>query len=308
MQAEARWGTSSRISRADRDEVIDESAWMENDKERAGFLHLVEKEPLVLRHMAAISSTRTGGPSKNVLRMVCKQFRDDAEAGTKMIAWKGGDEELTKPSTLAVLFGFKDNRIMEGRLSHVRVISLHGLEDTFIDLKGCPRGLVMLDCSGCKLINNLAPLAICTNLLFLRANGTMVSCLKPLSACTKLRHVILYDSSMVSCLKPLASCTDLRHLLISDTKVSCLKPLSSCVQLELISIDRTQVKDLSPLSACIHLLEIHMNRTAVTDLRPLSRLHKLKVLTISGTQVTDLSPLSSLLNLLELKHESPLSD
>lgn len=237
MQAEPSRRRRSRITREGASAVFHDrtdGAWMNIESCRAAFLHLVEKVPLLLKHMAAVSSPQTGGPSKNELRLVSKQFRDDAEAGATSITWNGGDDELTKPSTLASLFAFQNGRIMEGRLSNVNRLDCRGIK-SLMDLNGIPRGLIDLCCDDCSLIHSLVPLVTCTKLHGLYVSGTIVSCLKPLFSCTRLSV-----------------------LRIDNTKVTCLKPLAACVMLQVFTLGGTPVKDLSPLTSCIRMQIINL--------------------------------------------------
>ena len=113
--------------------------------------------------------------------MVSKQFKDDAEEGTRSIKWTGpGDneeyKELTKPGSLMpILSVCKNGRFKpDGRFPNLKSIDCDTL-DTLMDLNGCPSGLEVLKCSGCKLIQSLAPLAACANLRKLDLCGTASS-------------------------------------------------------------------------------------------------------------------------------------
>ena len=84
----------------------DGGAWMNEGAKVAEFLTWFTSEPEAeapLKNIVMISSPNTGGPDKNTLRMVSKQFKDDAEEGTRSIEWKGpddDDDEVFKPSGL----------------------------------------------------------------------------------------------------------------------------------------------------------------------------------------------------------------
>ena len=70
---------------------MDDGAWVNEGAKVAEFLTCFTSEPEAeapLKNMVMISSSSTGGPDKNTLRMVSKQFKDDAEEGTKSIKWK----------------------------------------------------------------------------------------------------------------------------------------------------------------------------------------------------------------------------
>ena len=93
----------------------DGGAWVNEGPKVAEFLTwFTEPEAEApLKNIVMISSPSTGGSDKNTLRMVSKQFKDDAEEGTRCIKWKGpgdeedeeeGEEEVdTKPRTLIAM-------------------------------------------------------------------------------------------------------------------------------------------------------------------------------------------------------------
>ena len=91
-------------SRKDAGEMKDDGgAWVNEGAKVADFLTWFTSEPDPLKNIVMISSPSTGGPDKNTLRMVSKQFKDDAEEGTRSIEWKGpddDDDEVFKPSGL----------------------------------------------------------------------------------------------------------------------------------------------------------------------------------------------------------------
>ena len=100
-------------SRKDAGEMEDDGgAWVNEGAKVAEFLTWFTSEPEAeapLKNIVMISSLKTGIPGKNTLRMVSKQFKDDAEEGTRRIKWKGSgddddeDEEEFKPRNLMIL-------------------------------------------------------------------------------------------------------------------------------------------------------------------------------------------------------------
>ena len=77
------------ISRRSAGEMEDDGgAWMSEGAKYAEFLAWFTSEPeaeALLKNIVMISSPSNGGPHKNALRMVKKQFKDDAEEGTRSI-------------------------------------------------------------------------------------------------------------------------------------------------------------------------------------------------------------------------------
>ena len=287
----------------------DGGAWANEGAKVADFLTWFTSEPEAeapLKNMVMISSSSTGGPDKNTLRMVSKQFKDDAEEGTKSIKWKGPDddeeEEELKPSTLmAILATCTKGRFKpEGRLLNLKSIICDSL-DTLMDLNGCPSGLEVLSCYGCRRIKSLAPLAACTNLRKLILSDSRVSSLKPLMGCVKLEWLDI-GCTPVFDLRPLSACINLKVLWMWKIHVSDLSPLSGLHLLRLLDLGDTAVSDISPLSSLPHLETLLCRNTKISDLTPLSKFPELKALDISDTGVKSLTPLLQCKKLKYLNH------
>ena len=298
--------TKSRRSAGEMED--DGGAWMSEGAKVAEFLAWFTSEPEAeapLKNIAMISSPSTGGPDKNTLRMVSKQFKDDAEEGTRSIKWKGpgnnGEEEdLPTPSSLWPLMVTRDkNGRLKDRLPNLKSIHCSGL-DTLMDLNGCPIGLEELLCGDCTYVQNLAPLAACTNLRLLHLSNSSVTCLKPLMTCENLEWLSI--EIPVSDIRPLSACTNLKVLYAYSSLISDLSPLSGLRQLELVSLWSSEVTDLSPLSSLLCLETLVCTDTAISDLTPLSKCSELKALCVRYTEVKSLAPLQMCKKLKWLNH------
>ena len=155
----------SRSKKSEKAETEDDGgAWMNEGAKVAEFLLRFTSEPEAeapLKNMVMISSPSTGGLDKNTLRMVSKQFKDDAEEGSNSIRWEGpgvNDDKAYKPISLMNILAMRgrDGKFKD-RLPNLKSIDCYGL-DTLMDLNGCPIGLEVLSCNGCNLIQSLAPL------------------------------------------------------------------------------------------------------------------------------------------------------
>ena len=300
----------------------DGGAWMNEGAKMAEFLTWFTSEPEAeapLKNIVMISSSSTGGPYKNTLRMVSKQFKADAEEGTRSIKWKGpGEDEEeeeeeeevdTKPRNLmGILASPVRNRdgCFKDRLPNLKSIDCNDL-DTLMDLNGCPSGLEVLNCGSSKLIQSLAPLAACTNLRKLDLYDSRVSSLKPLMGYVKLERLDI-GCTPVSDLRPLSACINLKSLHMCYTPVSDLSPLSGLHQLRAIKIDKAAVTDLSPLSSLSNLEILTCSNTKISDLTPLSKCSELKALDISATEVKSLTPLLQCKKFKYLNHSKKLKD
>ena len=93
MSGEAAKTRGSRSKKVKPSETEDDGgAWVNEGAKVAEFLLRFTSEPKAetpLKNIVMISSNSTGGPDKNTLRMVSKQFKDDAEEGTRSIKWVG---------------------------------------------------------------------------------------------------------------------------------------------------------------------------------------------------------------------------
>ena len=157
----------------------------------------------------------------------------------------------------------------------------------------------VLSCCVCSLIENLAPLASCTNLRKLTLNETDVTSLKPLMRCVKLEWLCFFSTN-VSDLSPLSSCISLKALRCGAQHVSDLRPLSGLHQRRFLDIGSSDVDDLSPLSLLPHLEVLDCSYTSVSDLTPLSKSPELKVLNIYDAK--EVESLSSLLMCKKLRY------
>jgi Leucine-rich repeat (LRR) protein len=279
-------------------------AWMSNEGKVATFLPWFTYDPVAEAPLKVII---TLAKHKNLIRLVSKLFKSHAEEGTTKIKWIGPDNEedkkLAKPNSLMPLL-FNPERNGDGRLKD-RLPNLKSIIccqlNTLMDLNGCPSGLEELKCDGCHLIQNLAPLAACTNLRKLDVCFTNVSSLQPLMGCVKLDWLDI-GSTHVTDISPLSACVGLKVLRMSYTQVSDLGPLSGLHQLRLIDLDGTAVTDLSPLSCLLQLESLFCSASKISDLTPLSNCSELKALDINNTAVKSLTPLLQCKKLEHLNH------
>ena len=124
-----------------------------------------------------------------------------------------GEDKLPTPVSLMPLITNpvvdRDGRFTR-RLPNLKSIDCDEL-DTLMDLNGCPVGLEVLSCYGCRRVKSLAPLADGTSLRKLDLNGTTVTNLKPLMGCVKLQWLDI-GCTPVSDLRPLSACVNLKVL------------------------------------------------------------------------------------------------
>jgi hypothetical protein len=91
-------------------------------------------------------------------------------------------------------------------------------------------------------LNDLGPLAECTNLQGLEATSAAIHDLAPLSTLLSLK-VLYLDHTQIQDLTPLAGLTKLQHLAIRGTKVSDLSPLRKLTGLQWLDVCDTQASD-----------------------------------------------------------------
>lgn len=133
-------------------------------------------------------------------------------------------------------------------------------------------------------INDLYKIAALDSLNL--ANNTFIQDVEPLSILTDLVYLNLKNST-VKDIHALSSLTNLKVLNLSGTIISDLQYIRYAENIELLAIDQTQITDLSPIQHFAHLKSLSLAGTPVNNFEAISNLKAIEYLNVSDTRFAD---------------------
>ena len=254
-----------------------------HERERSRTLARVLCHPEVLRKQAENGELRN-------MRLVCKTFRDAVNVHVTRLT-KEDDEIVTIPTCFP----------------NIQVLSLARGFQHLVDLSSLPpltnlRKLIihsreLQDISHVSSFTALEDLELTESLWVITMESSV---LEPISACTKLKRLVL-KASFVRDLSFIRS--TIENLDISVTPVQDITALPRCTNLVTLNMRFCMLlEDFSPLSRCTGLLDLDMSECEnVTDMAAISACTKLEKLNMSKCKnVADISHLRTCANLVEL--------